>query len=165
MDTSNHAVRFTIERKRTGVGAYQQIYEGTQKDFTGVNGSLIYRDYTPYNDDSLDYRVIIRQPDVCSGNDTLNLALRLNNFPYTNYSSKLRIFPTMVLQGYTHIYIPNPNGTARAEFFNTIGQSVAVFQNLTQLQPMDISHLNEGMYVVYLTDSDGNKTGLKIQKR
>jgi hypothetical protein len=164
IDSTNHLLHFTIERKRASLGQYKQIYEGSNKGFQHPVGPWEYRDYALYDDDSINYRIIIHQPDICGGNDTLNLNLNLSYFP--NYYQKgLSIFPTMVLQGYTHIYMPNPNATARAEFFNTLGQSVAVFQNLSQFQPMDINHLTEGVYIVYLTNSDGYQRTMKIQKR
>jgi hypothetical protein len=85
----------------------------------------------------------------------------------TRYIAKVpsvKLFPTFVQHGYTHINLPNPNATARAEFFNTLGQSIAVFDNVTQYQRIDIQNFSRGIYMVWLKDSDGNKVMIKIEK-
>jgi hypothetical protein len=163
---TNTDLNISILRRQAKDANYTPLFQGAAvllEHFSLTETKYLqYTDSTGYDDDTVYYRIILQQPTVCGGNDTLNTSLLVKNI--TSNTDKIGLFPTLVRYGYTHINLPNPNASARAEFFNTLGQSVAIFENLTQYERMNIENLTSGFYMVFLEDSDGNKKMLKIEK-
>ena len=124
-------------------------------------GQVYYNDLSlEGRSDAVDYRVILLPTATCAHTDTLYL--QYSQPPYR--SNKIQIAPNPVRNNFVQVFLPDPNATAQVVFYNLLGQTVLTVENIKNYEHIDLNGLQEGYYMMRVSDSEGNTKTFKINK-